>query len=302
MSAEPARGLPKLGINLVPVRADALVAAAGYAEELGFESVWLGEHIITPVGDVAADYPGRAVNFEPGSPLVDPLIALSHIAAATSTIRLGTAVLCMPLRDPLLTAREITTLDHLCNGRLELGAALGWMRLEYRALGRDWRRRGERLEEMLAIHRGLFTGEPFEFHSDHFDIPPVRFGPRPLQLPRPPVHLGGQGPQALSRCAALADGWIGGAKSVTDITSIIRTLHARRQDAGLSVDEFDISVIVLHRPTPEELRKLHRAGVRRVIATPWSRQGGGPPLPGQSDDITALKAFADDVGLTTTPR
>ena len=300
MSAEEASGLPKLGINLVPVRADALVAAAGYAEELGFESVWLGEHIITPLGDVASDYPGRAINFEPGSPIVDPLIALSHIAAATSTIRLGTGVLCMPLRDPLLTAREIATLDHLCGGRLELGAGLGWMRDEYRALGRDWRRRAERLEEMVGILGGLFTGEPFEFHSGHFDIPPVLFGPRPLQLPRPPVHLSGQGPQALARCAVLGDGWIGGAKSVTDITSIIDTLHAHRQAAGLPVDEFDISVIVLHRPTPEELRKLHGAGVHRVIATPWDRQGG-PPFPGQSDDITALRALADDVGLTTTP-
>jgi probable F420-dependent oxidoreductase len=297
VASEHDRGLPKLGINLVPVRVDALAATARCAEGLGFESVWLGEHVVTLIEDVTADYPGRKSNFEPGSPLLDPLIALSHIAAATSTIRLGTAVLCLPLRDPLLTAREIATLDHLSSGRLEVGAALGWMRPEYQALGRDWRSRGTRLEEMLAILTGLFTGDAFEFHSAQFDIPPMVFGPRPLQSPRPPVHLGGQGPLALARSALLADGWIGGAKSVHDIGSIIETLRAHRQAADLSVDDFDVSIIMLHRPTTEQLYELRIAGVRRVIVTPWTLGDGDPPMPGQTEDIAALRSFAADVGL-----
>jgi len=295
--SEHGRRLPKLGINLVPVRVDALAAAARCAEDLGFESVWLGEHVITPLEDVTTDYPGRKSNFEPGSPLVDPLVALGHIAAATSIVRLGTAVLCLPLRDPLLTAREIATLDHLSGGRLEVGAALGWMRPEYQALGRDWASRGSRLEEMLAILTGLFTGEPFEFHSAQFDIPPMVFGPCPVQSPRPPVHLGGQGPRALARSAVLADGWIGGAKSVSDIGSIIDTLRAHRHAADLAFDDFDVSIIVLHRPSIDDLHELRAAGVRRAIVTPWGLADGDPPMPGQTDDLSALRSFAEDVGL-----
>jgi probable F420-dependent oxidoreductase len=296
VGSERGPGLPKLGINLVPVRVDTLAAAARCAEDLGFESVWLGEHVVTPLADVAADYPGRTPNFEPGSPLVDPLVALSHIAAATTTVRLGTAVLCLPLRDPLLTAREIVTLDHLSGGRLEMGAALGWMRPEYQALGRDWGSRGSRLEEMLAILTGLFTGEPFEFHSAHFDIPPMLLGPRPLQLPRPPLHLGGQGSRALERSARLAEGWIGGAKSVSDIGPIIETLGAHRRAAGLPVEDFDISIIMLHRPSAAQLYQLRGAGVDRVIVTPWGSDGD-PPMPGRTDDLDALTSFAVDVGL-----
>ncbi|ABH00811.1 possible hybride transferase/ F420-dependent dehydrogenase (plasmid) [Rhodococcus jostii RHA1] len=296
MENEQGLGLPKIGINLVPVHVGSLGAAAQTAEELGFESVWLGEHVITPLSDVSAAYPGKAVNFEPGSPLVEPLIALSHIAAATSTIRLGTSIVCLPLRDPLLTAREISTLDHLSGGRIELGAGLGWMREEYEAMGRDWRTRGSRLEEFVTVITGLLAGEPFQFSGKHFEIPPMLFGPTPLQSPHPPIHLGGQGPKALARCAALADGWIGGAKSADTVHEIVDELLALRRSAGLPTDDFDISVIVLHPPTVTELRNMRARGVRRVIVTPW--QGNdGPPFPGITGDLAPLNALADELGL-----
>jgi probable F420-dependent oxidoreductase len=290
------RPLPEVGVNLVPVAAECLVEAAVLAEGLGYESVWLGEHVLTPAGDLSAHYPGLSLPFEPGSPFLAPLVALGHIATATTTIRLGTGVLVLPVRDVFLTARELTTVDVLSGGRLEVGVGLGWMREEYEMLGRDWGTRAGRMEEFITVLDGLWTGKPFEYHGEYIDVPLMQMGPSPVQSPRPRLHLGGHTPRALARCAALGDGWYGGSAAVPFADRIVRSLLAQRRASGLPTAGFQISVVVLHRPTVDELADLAAVGVHRVVVTPW-RRSGGPAFPGDFDDLRPLEALADELGL-----
>jgi probable F420-dependent oxidoreductase len=285
--------VPLVGVNLVPVERGHLARAAVACERLGFESIWMGEHIATPVGDADQAYPGRKVNFEPGSPLLEPLVALAHVAACTTSVRLGTGVLMLPVRDPLLTARAIATVDSLSGGRLEVGVGLGWMPEEYAAMGRDWTTRGARFEEFIEVLDGLLSGEPFAYQGKHFDIPLMIFGPA---SPRPRLHIGGKAPKAIARSARLGDGWIGGSQAAESAAETIAELREQRRAAGRELDDFDISLVLLSPPSLDELRRLRGLGVTRVIITPWAGNDG-PPLPGATTDLDALASVAESYGL-----
>jgi probable F420-dependent oxidoreductase len=287
--------MPKIGVNLVPVTHDRLVEAAVTAEALGYESVWMGEHVLTPVAHTSA-YPGRKLPFGVDSPFLEPLVVLGHLASATSTLRLGTGVLMLPVRAPVLTARAIATVDVLSGGRLDVGVGLGWMKEEYDALGRDWAARGARLEEMIAVMTGLFGDEVTEFHGDHVDAPAMGFGPKPVQRPRPKLHLGGHTPRALRRAARIADGWYGGSAAVDDMAAHVATLRREREAAGLDPDLFELSVVILHEPEPDELHELADLGLDRVVITPW-RRDDGPAFPGDVAELSVLHRLAERLDL-----
>lgn len=288
--------LPKIGLNLVPVVPELLGDAAVLAEQLGFESVWMGEHVVTPV-DQQSPYPGRKLPFGYDSPFLDPLVALSHVAARTTTLRVGTGVLMLPVRDPFITARELATLDVLSGGRLDVGAGLGWMKEEYAILGRDWSTRGARLEEMVTSITELFTADVAEYHGSHVDMPAMGFGPKPVQRPRPRLHLGGHTPRALRRAAVMGDGWYGGSAAIDDIDEHVAVLRREREAAGLDPDAFELSMVLLHEPEPDELRRLATCGLHRVVITPW-RRPDGPAYPGDVSDLSLLEELAERLGLT----
>jgi probable F420-dependent oxidoreductase len=292
--------LPEIGLNLVPVAADRLVDAAVLAEQLGYESVWMGEHVLTPVDQQSA-YPGRKLPFGYDSPFLDPIVALSHVAARTTTLRLGTGVLMLPVRDPFITARELASLDVLSGGRLEVGAGLGWMKEEYEILGRDWSTRGARLEEMITVITELFTADVAEHHGAHVEMPAMGFGPKPVQRPRPRLHLGGHTPRALRRAARMGDGWYGGSAAIDDITGHVAVLRREREAAGLDPDAFQMSMVLLHEPEPEELHRLAGCGLHRVVITPW-RRPDGPAFPGEVGDLSRLAQLAELLELAPAAR
>jgi alkanesulfonate monooxygenase len=163
-------------------------------EQLGFESIWAWDHILLGV--------------EPNFPIHEALIILTAIAARTTTIKVGTGILVMPVRNPVLLAKELATIDHVSNGRLILGAAVGWYKREFDSLGTEFTKRGKIMEQSLEIISRLWT----EHHVDG-DYPPYMLRgatlyPKPVQKPRPPILIGGYVDAVLKRAATKGDGWL----------------------------------------------------------------------------------------------
>jgi alkanesulfonate monooxygenase SsuD/methylene tetrahydromethanopterin reductase-like flavin-dependent oxidoreductase (luciferase family) len=152
----------KFGLNFTPVYPWEMRELARVAEQAGFESLWIGEHVLVPFGGVPE---GDAANFRPDSRFVEPWVTLSHLAAVTTTIRLGTCVAVLPLHQPVQLARTIATLDVLSNGRVSVGAGVGRIAAEYEAIGEDFGTRGARLDEMIQVMDVLFRDPQPEFHG-----------------------------------------------------------------------------------------------------------------------------------------
>ena len=187
------------------------------AEALGFHSVWVPEHIVffehfesvypypPEPGSTAA--PTLPVGSRPA--LFDPLLACQALALHTTTLRVGTAVALLPLRHPLLWAREVATLDHFSGGRFELGVGVGWLAEEYAALGVSFHERGAIADEHLAALREVWTQDTATFRGRHVDFADALSFPKPIQSPSPPIHIGGESDAALRRVARFGDGWYG---------------------------------------------------------------------------------------------
>jgi alkanesulfonate monooxygenase len=173
---------------------DALLAYAERADALGFESLWAWDHVILGV--------------EPAFPILDAVGTLTAIAARTSRIRLGTGVLVLPLRNPTVAAKALSTLDIVSKGRLILGVAAGWYAREFEAVGVPFRQRGRLFERNLDILIRLWTEERVSLKVDELNLREAVMRPRPVQQPRPPILIGGYVDAVLRRVAALGDGWL----------------------------------------------------------------------------------------------
>jgi len=222
---------------------DTAIEIARVAEEAGFESVWGGEHVIFP-STIESAYPYSAdgkVPATPDTPIPDPLIWLAYVAAAAPTLRLGTCILILPQRNPLVLAKEIATLDHLSGGRVELGIGVGWLKEEFEALGVPWERRGARTDEYVAALRTLWGDSRVEFHGEFVDFEPVTCTPRPPQGPGVPIVVGGDTPAAIRRAARLADGYFPGEGSPERLAALISDLAEECERQGRDPSEVEIN-------------------------------------------------------------
>jgi len=181
------------------------------AESLGFDSAWVSDHIILP-RSVDSFYPYAAngvATFRPDEDYYEPLAALNFLAGCTQKIRLGTHVLILPYRNPVLTAKMISTLDVLSEGRFILGAGVGWMEEEFKALGLDtFAQRGAVTDEYIQLFKELWTKDNPEFQGEHYRLSESGFQPKPVQKPHPPIWIGGHTNPAIRRAAKYGDGWM----------------------------------------------------------------------------------------------
>ncbi len=231
------------------------------AEEVGFESVWTGEHVALPVRDNPVPTPAE-------TPFLDSLVALARIAGFTTRLRLGTGILVLPHHNPVLVAKALASLDVLSGGRVIAGFAGGYAEREFRALGVDFRQRGAITDEYLAAIRALWTEREPQFRGRFADFADIRFEPKPLQRPHPPIVIGGTAPAALRRAARDGDGWYGFALTVAGTAPIVAELRRLRAEAGRGDEPFEISLTTFERLTADLVAEAERAGIDRLIPFP----------------------------------
>jgi len=244
--------------------------ATEIAEGLGFESVWLPEHLVLPVQMAGSPFVGAEhPPIPPSTPVFDSLAYLAFLAGRTSRVRLGTHVYNLALRHPFVSARAVQTLDVVSGGRVELGVGAGWLSAEWEAAGLDFTTRGERLDESLEICARLWTEESVEHHGRFFDFGEVMFEPKPLQRPHPPVLIGGESPAALRR-AARHDGWIGLEHTPESAASTVRVIEDHRDRYGKSGEAFSVTVGGSLNDEAD-VERFEASGVDRMIVGPWRR-------------------------------
>ncbi|MGH7042297.1 MAG: TIGR03619 family F420-dependent LLM class oxidoreductase [Acetobacteraceae bacterium] len=213
--------LPHIGRKATP---SLIRQAAEQAEVLAFDDVWVSEHIIVP-----ADAP-----YPPSPAFYDPVLTLTWAAAATTKVRLGTSVLVLPMRHPLPLAKELATLQNLSEGRLVLGAGVGWMEAEFAALGAKFHQRGKRMDEGLALMRAVWTQDPVSFPTTLVEAQVANMRMQPLPSAPIPVWIGGASDPALAR-AARHDGWHGSRIAPEQAAPLVARLRILRPDPAFTL-------------------------------------------------------------------
>jgi probable F420-dependent oxidoreductase len=212
--------LPQFGRAIAP---GGVVRAAARAEELGFDSVWVSDHLVSPV-----DQP------YPAPYLYDPLMALAFAAAVTTRIGIGTSVLvATQYTSPLAMANSLASLDHLSGGRLTVGAGIGWSKAEYEALGAPFDHRRERLEEIVVLWRTAWHDDPATHEGTYYPFHDVRVLPKPAH--EIPIWLGGTSDRAIERAARIADGFHGIGVTPAAAPALVERIRARRPDEGFTI-------------------------------------------------------------------
>jgi len=243
--------------NIGPIATtEAITKVAQRAESLGYSSLWTIERLLYPV-KLQVPYPATPDGSLPEEyrHVLDPLDALTFIAAQTKTIRLGTSVLDMPYHNPVVLARRLTTLDVLSNGRLCVGLGLGWNKDEMDATGADMKKRGALADEFLPLLKAIWTTNPVEFHGRFFEVPKSYIDLKPVQKPHPPIYMGAFVPAALKRVARLADGWNPILLPVPVMAQMYESLKQTAREAGRDPGSLGMIVHALLELTDKPIDK-----------------------------------------------
>jgi probable F420-dependent oxidoreductase len=248
------------GINTGPCANPSTAAAvARAAEAAGFESLWTGEHIVLPEPQV----PPSPVPAD--TPFIDSAIALAYVAAHTSKVRLGTGIIILPQRNPVVLAKELASLDVLSNGRLIFGIGIGYLEPEFGAIGAPFEHKGPRSEEFLAAMIALWSMEKPQYHGKFVSFGGVNAMPRPVQKPHPEIVFGGHTKQAYGRAARLAKGWFGFALDVDGAAKCVEGLKRACSETGRRFDDLEVSVTPRGRVDLDTARRFADLGVSRLI-------------------------------------
>jgi probable F420-dependent oxidoreductase len=293
----------RFGVHLVAagkmIEGEKIARVARRAEELGYDSLWVSDHIIFPT-ELRSPYPyspDGKLPLDPTNPLLEPFTVLSYAAAITKTIKLGTSVVIVPYRDPIVTAKIISSLDVLSNGRFIFGVGVGWLEEEFRVLRQNMRDRAAQTREALLAMKACWTQEDPEFHGKFFDFAGIKFAPKPKQQPHPPIWFGGNSLPALKRAVALGTGWHAvweTPEEVTEKAAILRDLCAQ---AGKNFAEFPLSINVNHKVplTVENVKKYEAAGVSMLFVPRFFQAD-------VDDMVKNLETFAKEVKEPTEKR
>ena len=263
----------RFGVHLVAagamIEGDKIAAVATRAEALGYDSLWVSDHIVFP-SELTSPYPyspDGKLPLDPTNPILEPLTVLSYAAAVTKTIKLGTSVLIIPYRDPIICAKVIASIDVLCGGRFIFGVGIGWLEEEFRALRLELKHRVAQSREALEVMKTCWVDEDPAFDGKFYKFSGIKFAPKPRQTPHPPIWFGGTSMPALKRAVELGSGWHAvweTPEEIAEKVSIIRDLCKR---AGKSFDEFDITINVNGKAplTVDNVKKYEDAGVNMMF-------------------------------------
>ena len=258
-----------IGVNADP-QADDYIRVAQKAEELGYHSLWLGDHIVIPE-KIEAAYPysaDGAAGFPRRAPFPDPFVLLGGLALATSRILLGTSVIVIPYRNPLAVAKAVTTVDLLSHGRFQFGVGVGWLKEEFDALGEDFARRARQTREYLRVMKATWQTDPASFSGEFLTFSDIHNVPLPVQKPHPPIIFGGESLPALKRVADLGDGWQPGTASLKVLSKSVPQLKALMTERGRDYADLSVSALSAAGPLlrkPEVIPQLSELGVQELI-------------------------------------
>ena len=268
--------------------AEILRALGREAEDRGFESIWVAEHVVL-FDDYKSQYPYAADGRFPGggdTGLLEPLTALTYLAAVTDRIRLGSGICLVPQRNPVYTAKQVVDLDCLSGGRVDFGIGVGWLREEFEAVAMPFAQRGARTDEYLQVMRSLWTDEVSSFEGEHYTLPACRMYPKPVQQPHPPIHVGGESTAAMRRAARHGDGWYSFNRLPDELDEPLERLDAMLAKEGRSRGDLQLTVSPYFNPVDAAAVEAYRArGVDRLVVLCLAFDVDG--LRTQLDDLVA---------------
>lgn len=260
------------------------------ADEAGFESIWTVEHVLFTT-TMRSRYPYSADGKLPGDrtdfALPDPLIWLSYIAASTKRIKLATGILILPQRNPVILAKELSTLDHLSHGRMLLGIGVGWLEEEFDAIGVPFAARGQRGDEYMQALRALWSQERASFHGDFVSFDDCIMRPQPANGSIP-IHVGGDSVAAARRAGRLGDGYLPARGDFESLRASIATARSAAREAGRDPAALEITAgrVELGSSALDDVKRLEEEGVHRILVPAGSFY---------QDPLGMLHRWADEV-------
>jgi probable F420-dependent oxidoreductase len=244
---------------------ETLTRRARIAEEAGFEALWVGDHVALPAG----------TGHQPEEPRLEALVALAYLAAVTRRVRLGIGVIVLPQRQPVLLAKQLSSIDVLSNGRLTVGVGVGYVEPELRALGASLSDRAARTDEYLAAMRALWDEPTPSFAGRFVSFDGVVERPRPVQRPHPPIVIGGHSPAAYRRAITSGNGWYGWELDVEETAAALAGLReaASRCERPAGLGDLEITITPPGTPDADTARRYADLGVHRLTVQPRTMLG-----------------------------
>lgn len=274
----------KFGVALGRLHPGFFVECTIEAERLGYESVWLPEHLVLTTQMSRSPHPGEShPPVPPETPVFEPFTYLGYLAARTERIRLGTHVYNVGLRHPFTTARGVQTVDILSGGRLEFGIGASWLEEEWVATQLDFHTRGRRVDEAIEVCKLLWTQDVVDYHGEFFSFEGVAFEPKCVQRPWPPILVGGESDAALRRAARLGDAWIGISHTFASAEAKIARLRTLLAEQDRDSSSFEI-VFGGEVSSRADIARWEDLGVTRLIVAPWRRS---------REAVDGLRRFAE---------
>jgi probable F420-dependent oxidoreductase len=265
------------------------------AEDAGYDQMVIPDSICYPEESVSVYpfNPDGTREFLEDKPFLEPFSLIPALGAVTQRLRFITFVLKLPIRHPVLVAKQVTSTAVLTGNRLVLGVGTSPWREDYDVMGVPWARRGQRMDEELAIVRGLSAGGYFEFHGEVFDVPAIKIAPTPTQPV--PILIGGHGEAALRRAASSGDGWLHGGGDPADLPGLLGRLRELREAEGTAGQPFEVHVISMDAYAVDGVRRLEEQGVTDVIVGFRWPYHVGPDTEPLQPKLDKLRRYADDV-------
>jgi probable F420-dependent oxidoreductase len=233
-----------VGIYGALANPETILQLARHAEEAGFESIWLADHVAFPVS-IKSKYPYSATGDFPSrlsEALMEPVATMAVLVGATKRVRIGTAALIMPYRNPVLLARMLVTLDQFSGGRIVLGAGVGWLEEEFNVLdAHDFKRRGKVTDEYLEIFKAVCAGGEVSYRGETYAFAPIFSSPGSVQRPHPPILIGGLSDAALRRVVRHGQGWLAVTAGTEMLAQRVATLKRLAQDAGRRFEDLTLA-------------------------------------------------------------
>ena len=258
------------------------------ADRLGFESVWLPEHLIFTTKMSRSPHPGEThPPVPPETPIFDAFAYLSYLAGVTERVRLGTHVYNLGLRHPFVAARAVQTLDIVSGGRVEFGIGASWLEEEWDAVELDFASRGRRVDEALDVCKRLWTEPAVSHEGEFFSFEGAVFEPKCVQSPYPPVLIGGESGPALRRAARAGDGWIGMNHDLESGAAQIEELRGLLEAEGRDPSDFEYCLGGAVE-SADDVARWADIGVTRLVFAPWRRS---------KEAVDGMRRFADMVDL-----